>query len=130
MSKKCSLLTIHLVWYYLSIVVLVTIFILVTISWLTPYRIAFCADMKSFPVNTDPICDSSLLCSLVCYTAVFSVVTERSSPPGEERCVTTLKTAPLQKPRRNHPFFCVNRSPIYPGMVFLPTQMLSGIMGT
>ena len=29
--------------------------------------------------------------SLVCYTAVFSVVTQRSS--GEERCVTTLKTA-------------------------------------
>ena len=29
---------------------------------------------------------------LVCYTAVFSVVTQRSSsPPGEERCVTTLK---------------------------------------
>ena len=29
---------------------------------------------------------------LVCYTAVFSVVTQRSSS-GEERCVTTLKTA-------------------------------------
>ena len=29
---------------------------------------------------------------LVCYTAVISVVTQRSSP-GEERCVTTLKTA-------------------------------------
>ena len=29
---------------------------------------------------------------LVCYTAVFRVVTQRSSP-GEERCVTTLKTA-------------------------------------
>ena len=29
---------------------------------------------------------------LVCYTAVFSVVTQRSSPQ-EERCVTTLKTA-------------------------------------
>ena len=30
---------------------------------------------------------------LVCYTAVFSVVTQRSSPlTGEERCVTTLKT--------------------------------------
>ena len=35
--------------------------------------------------------------TLVCYTAVFSVVTQRSSPltaiSGEERCVTTLKTA-------------------------------------
>ena len=32
--------------------------------------------------------------SLVCYTAVFSVDTQRSSPlSGEERCVTTLKTA-------------------------------------
>ena len=32
---------------------------------------------------------------LVCYTAVFSVVTQRSSPlvGGEKRCVTTLKTA-------------------------------------
>ena len=31
---------------------------------------------------------------LVCYTAVFSVVTQRSSPLSEEeRCVTTLKTA-------------------------------------
>ena len=31
---------------------------------------------------------------LVCYTAVFSVVMQRSSPlSGEERCVTTLKTA-------------------------------------
>ena len=32
---------------------------------------------------------------LVCYTAVFSVVTQRSSPltSGEERCVTTLTTA-------------------------------------
>ena len=32
---------------------------------------------------------------VVCYTAVFSVVTQRSSPltSGEERCVTTLKTA-------------------------------------
>ena len=32
---------------------------------------------------------------LVCYTAVFSVVTQRSFPltSGEERCVTTLKTA-------------------------------------
>ena len=31
---------------------------------------------------------------LVCYTAVFSVVTQRSSwVSGEERCVTTLKTA-------------------------------------
>ena len=31
--------------------------------------------------------------NLVCYTAVFSVVTQRSSPliSGEERCVTTLK---------------------------------------
>ena len=29
---------------------------------------------------------------LICYTAVFSVVTQRSST-GEERCVTTLKTA-------------------------------------
>ena len=35
--------------------------------------------------------------NIVCYTAVFSVVTQRSSPQtavcGEERCVTTLKTA-------------------------------------
>ena len=44
--------------------------------------------------------------AVVCYTAVFSVVTQRSSPQtaaenrttflslcGEERCVTTLKTA-------------------------------------
>ena len=32
--------------------------------------------------------------SVVCYTAVFSVVTQRSSPlSGEERRVTTLKTA-------------------------------------
>ena len=34
---------------------------------------------------------------LVCYAAVFSVVTQRSSPlvgvSGEERCVATLKTA-------------------------------------
>ena len=31
---------------------------------------------------------------VVCYTAVFSVVTQRSSLlSGEERCVTTLKTA-------------------------------------
>ena len=34
---------------------------------------------------------------LVCYTAVFSLVTQRSSPQtavcGEERCVATLKTA-------------------------------------
>ena len=39
---------------------------------------------------------------VVCYTAVFSVITQRSSPltaaenrtvSGEERCVTTLKTA-------------------------------------
>ena len=31
---------------------------------------------------------------LVCYTVVFSVVTQRSSPLSEEeRCVTTLKTA-------------------------------------
>ena len=36
---------------------------------------------------------------LVCYTAVFIVVTQRSSPltaaavSGEERCVTTIKTA-------------------------------------
>ena len=29
---------------------------------------------------------------LVCYTAVFSLVTQRSSPQGEVRCVTTLKT--------------------------------------
>ena len=29
---------------------------------------------------------------LVCYTAVFRVVTQRS-PPGEEPCVTTLKMA-------------------------------------
>ena len=33
--------------------------------------------------------------ALVCYTAVFSVVTQRSSS-GEERCVTTLKTAVQQ----------------------------------
>ena len=32
---------------------------------------------------------------LVCYTAVFGVITQRSSPL-EERCVTTLKTAALQ----------------------------------
>ena len=32
--------------------------------------------------------------TMVCYTAVFSVVTQCSSPQnGEERCVTTLKTA-------------------------------------
>ena len=32
--------------------------------------------------------------SVVCYTAVFSVVAQRSSPlRREERCVTTLKTA-------------------------------------
>ena len=30
--------------------------------------------------------------TLVCYTAVFRVVTQRSSPQ-EERCVTSLKTA-------------------------------------
>ena len=31
---------------------------------------------------------------IVCYTAIFSVVTHRSSPlRGEERCVTQLKTA-------------------------------------
>ena len=30
---------------------------------------------------------------VVSYAAVFSVVTQRSSPRGEERCVTTLKTA-------------------------------------
>ena len=31
---------------------------------------------------------------LVCYTAVFSVVRQRSSPLSvDERCVTTLKTA-------------------------------------
>ena len=38
-----------------------------------------------------------LSANLVCYTAVFRVVTQRSSPltavSGEERCVTTLKTA-------------------------------------
>ena len=33
------------------------------------------------------------LTEVVCYTAVFSVVTQRSSPlSGEERCVMTLKT--------------------------------------
>ena len=34
-------------------------------------------------------------CLLVCYTAVFSVVTQRSSTllNAEERCVATLKTA-------------------------------------
>ena len=36
--------------------------------------------------------------TVVCYTAVFSVVTQRSSPltgrgGGEKRCVTILKTA-------------------------------------
>ena len=36
---------------------------------------------------------------LVCYTAVFSVVTQRSSS-GEERCVTTLKTAVQQTTRK------------------------------
>ena len=36
-------------------------------------------------------------CILVCYTAVFSVVTQCSFPQsGEERCVTTLKTAVWQ----------------------------------
>ena len=49
-------------------------------------------------VNTYLICDSPLQRSarrsLVCYTAVFSVVTQRSSSQsGEERCVATLKTA-------------------------------------
>ena len=38
-------------------------------------------------------------CFLVCYTVVFSVVTQRSSPltavSGEARCVMTLKTAVL-----------------------------------
>ena len=42
----------------------------------------------------------NLLCppfTVVCYSAVFSVVTQRSSPlSGEERCVTTLKTAVRQ----------------------------------
>ena len=33
---------------------------------------------------------------IVCYTAVFYVVTQRSFPCGEERCVTTLKTAVWQ----------------------------------
>ena len=37
--------------------------------------------------------------NLVCYTAVFSVVTQRSSS-GEERCVTTLKMA-VQQTRAN-----------------------------
>ena len=36
----------------------------------------------------------TVLDSLVCYTAVFRVATQRSSPvSGEERCVATLKTA-------------------------------------
>ena len=34
--------------------------------------------------------------SIVYYKAVFGVVTQRSSPLGEERCVTTLKTAVWQ----------------------------------
>ena len=33
------------------------------------------------------------LYNIVCYTAVFSVVTQRFSPLREERCVTTPKTA-------------------------------------
>ena len=33
---------------------------------------------------------------LVCYAAVFSVITQRSCPGGEERCVTTPKTAVKQ----------------------------------
>ena len=41
-------------------------------------------------------CNEISSVNVVCYTAVFSV-TQRSSPPtvvsGEERCVTTLKTA-------------------------------------
>ena len=47
------------------------------------------------------------------HTAVFSVVTQRSSPltSGEERCVTTLKTAVWQT--------------VF-GMVFEPAQTLSG----
>ena len=36
-----------------------------------------------------------VVCYCYCYTAVFSVVTQRSSS-GEERCVTTLKTAVQQ----------------------------------
>ena len=46
------------------------------------------ADNKHSIYYKTPIC-------IVCYTAFFSVVTQRSSPlvSGEERCVTTLKTA-------------------------------------
>ena len=48
--------------------------------------------------------------NVVCYTAVVSVVTQRSSPlvSGEERCVTTLKTA-VQQTNKNGDFrrdFC------------------------
>ena len=35
--------------------------------------------------------------SLVCYTAVFSVVTQRSSPLREEHCVTTRLCSRLPK---------------------------------
>ena len=43
----------------------------------------------------DLACEYNRLSALpvVCYTAVFSVVTQRSSPRTEERCVTTLKIA-------------------------------------
>ena len=34
---------------------------------------------------------ADLVC-YTCYTAVFSVLTQRSSPQSEVRCVTTLKT--------------------------------------
>ena len=43
----------------------------------------------------DLACEYNRLSALhvVCYTAVFSVVTQRFSSRTEERCVTTLKTA-------------------------------------
>ena len=55
----------------------------------TEVRIYLDSPSKVLKFNRQP---SKLL---VCYTAVVSVVTQRSSPlvSGEERCVTTLKAA-------------------------------------
>ena len=51
-----------------------------------PVFVRYCVEVWVFPERA--------LVLLVCYTAVFSVVTQRSSPfCGEEHCVTTLKTA-------------------------------------
>ena len=62
-----------------------------------PFTQATLADSLSLPLQLIPYSSSLFLPSpflLVCYTAVFSVVTQCSSP--KERCVTTLKTAVWQ----------------------------------